>query len=105
MLSHLNVIIETIEKMFQLNCDVNKKMRKASKHKKETNNSDSQNTVSSQELVSNRKHKKEIKFKIMKNDRIEMKNNCVTLGQNLFNFLIFEATFLCFVREKNDIKN
>ena len=79
-------------------------MRQASKHKKETNNSDSQNNVSSQELITE-SIKKENKFKIKKNNRTEMKNNCVTLGQNLFNFLIFEAIFLCFVGEKNYFKN
>ena len=73
-------------------------MRLASKHKKETNNCESQNTVSSQELITE-SIKTENKFKIKKNGRIEMKKNCITLGQNLFNFLIFETTFLCFVKE------
>ena len=67
---------------------INKKIRYASKHKKETNNSESQNTVSSQELITE-SMKKENKFKIKKNDGIEMKTNCVTLLTKFVQFSHF----------------
>ena len=73
-------------------------MRQASKHRKEKNKSESQNIVSSKDIIIE-SIKKKNKFKIKKNDRIEIKNNCVTLGQNFFNFLNFDATFLCFAKE------
>ena len=34
-----------------------------------------------------------------------MKDNCVTIGQNLFNLLVFEAHFSSFLKEQIDFKN